>query len=208
MVDETAIETPPIGDIWLTPALVGEKIKIVFNPKITALKRNIKTTVTETLGSKYPFIRRNNVIGYDTFSIEGLISRHVQDNVSFDSDYETEARSEREFRDRLLEILHSDQAFKFQSFTEGDKIVRLTNISLTPMTQLSRVIYTVSIQAVEIDDIENWSRYETPITTTVLTPIGEVYQATDTTSPTAVSGLENNTLIASEVSEFSQGTEA
>jgi hypothetical protein len=65
--------------------LVGEnkQLKIKFNPKISSLKRQLQETKTETIGSKYPFIRRNGAVNYFTFPIAGLISYKMDEQSLF-----------------------------------------------------------------------------------------------------------------------------
>lgn len=59
---------------------------------------------------------------------------------------------EKKFREAAIEFLHSDGAMLLQDPREGNMIVRLTNIQLTPNPQLGGRIYSFSAQATEIAD--------------------------------------------------------
>lgn len=65
--------------------LVGDdcQLKIKFNPQISSYKRQLQETKTETIGSKYPFIRRNGDVNYFTFPISGLISYYMDEAQEF-----------------------------------------------------------------------------------------------------------------------------
>lgn len=68
---------------------------------------------------------------------------------------------EKEFREKAMDFLYSDDIILFKSLQEGNIIVRLTGVSMTPNAQLSRNIYSFTSQAVEIMDnsVENCYNY-------------------------------------------------
>ena len=75
--DKKNIVAINIEDIFLFD---GEKsLKIQYNPTINSFKRNVLESKTDTLGSKYPFIKRNADVSYREFSIGGLISYNMDD---------------------------------------------------------------------------------------------------------------------------------
>lgn len=160
----------------------GRQLKIRFNPNITSVRKNIKESRVETLGSKYPFITRNGNVGYKEFPMSGTIT-HFMDTteefapraelfiedefmeVGFDmtSDYDAIYREnglnpynnqilEREFREKVVEFMQDGKPKLFKSPTEGNMIVRLMDISLTPNQQLGRLIYDFSCNAIEVDE--------------------------------------------------------
>ena len=47
---------------------------VTFDPKVSSLKYVTAENITNTLGSKYPFVRRNAATKYRTFTLGGLIS--------------------------------------------------------------------------------------------------------------------------------------
>lgn len=142
--------------------------KIKFNPDITGYKRVLGDSLTQTLGSKYPFFRRNGNMDYKQFNIGGLISYHMNENYSFsdslpsfNNTIEEEFYKERLFRDSILDFLYSDKEKLLRSTTEGNMLIRLTNVSLTPNKQLGRMIYSFSAQATEVADpsMKNYKFY-------------------------------------------------
>ena len=50
------------------------QLKISLDPQISNFSIKTNESVIETIGSQYPFIRRNNIINYKTFSLSGTIS--------------------------------------------------------------------------------------------------------------------------------------
>ena len=51
-----------------------------------------------------------------------------------------------------MDFLYKNQVKLFRSSTEGNILVKLTNISLTPKRELGRLLYSFSCTAVEIDE--------------------------------------------------------
>ena len=68
---------------------------------------------------------------------------------------------EKEFRDAVVEFLYDDKPKLFKSPTEGNILVRLTNIGLIPQQSLDRMIYDFSATANEIADasMEKYKKY-------------------------------------------------
>ena len=65
-----------LHDMFLTRA--DQQLKIQFRPQVNSFKYTVSESLTQTLGSKYPFIKRNGNVNYRQFSISGLIS-HFSD---------------------------------------------------------------------------------------------------------------------------------
>ena len=129
----------------------GNIYEIKYNPEVTGFKYVVSESSVQTLGSKYPTIRRNGATGYYQFNISGLISCEVNDNsVEGDDDRE----KERNYRKDLMDFLCNDKIKLFQSYTEGEMMVRLMNVSFTPNKQLGRNIYSFSAQVNEIDEVD------------------------------------------------------
>lgn len=153
------------------------QLKIQFNPKVSNLKNNILETKMETIGSKYPFIFRNGHVHYKEFSISGLLSLLSDDSGKFantivataveDNRLTTPALSaeyselqtnvsanniykERQFKLDVLEWLNNGEPKIFRSPTEGNYIVRLMNVSLSPIDTLSRMLHSFQCTAYEI----------------------------------------------------------
>jgi hypothetical protein len=163
--------------------LVGDnkQLKMKYNTNISSVKRNIAESKVDTIGSKYPFIRRNGDMNYTTFSITGLITRFMDEEEIFTSKeeilnnqnelYDTyniehrineynDTTYERNFRDRVVDFLYENSIRLFKSPTQGVMLIKLMDISLTPMSG-GIDIYTFTASAHEIADysIENLSKY-------------------------------------------------
>lgn len=175
-----------------------KQLRIKYDPKITSYKKNISESKTDTIGSKYPFIKRNGAMEYRQFSISGMITLHNDlftiggDNVTDSLDkedneytknsfiktedlygtteiaamydkYNTENQInnfndfiyEREFREKVIEFLYDDSVKLLRTTTEGNILVRLMDISLSPQETLGRMIYSFSATAYEIDKCTN-----------------------------------------------------
>jgi hypothetical protein len=68
---------------------------------------------------------------------------------------------ERNFKLEVLEWLTNGKPKLFRSPTEGNYIVRLMNVSLSPMDQLGRMIHSFNCTAYEIaeNNYNNLSKY-------------------------------------------------
>lgn len=190
-------------DIHLTT--LADTVIVKFNPKVTALKRNVKDIITPTLGGEYPFTRRNGQQRYRTFNMEGLISCYQ----SYDSVEEARAAMEigdyyhnnpvlkeimieKIFRDKVTDFLYRDQVILFKSMTEGNIFIRLSNVSLTPNQQLGRRIYTFTAQATEVCEAngENYNKYFTPLDSVELTAL--VLYTTESITAKGVGDLDTS----------------
>lgn len=153
------------------------QLKIKFNPKVSSFKNNILETKTDTIGGKHPFIFRNGNVHYKEFPVSGLISMLSDENGEFipiDKELYPSRKStpsgevkyknlstnltsdniynEREFKMEVLEWLNNGEPKVFKSPTEGNFIVYLMNVSLTPNDTLGRMLHTFNCTAYEIAD--------------------------------------------------------
>lgn len=144
----------------------GERqLRIRFNPKITSFKTNYLDTKKTTLGSQFPFIFRNGAVAYKEFPINGLISYAIDNDQyfmtraamdmpetwSFTSDIIDENITyERRFKLEVLDWLNDGNIKLFKSPTEGNYLVRLMQVSLTPVEQTSRMIHNFACTANEV----------------------------------------------------------
>lgn len=142
------------------------QLKLKYNPKVASFKNNVLEQKTNTIGSKYPFIFRNGNVKYKEFSISGLISCMSDEEFLFSDeesfqgfDYSinltgSNIQVEREFKLKVLEWLNNGEPKIFRSPGEGNYIVRLINVSMSPNDTVGRMLHTVTGTAVEIAD---WS---------------------------------------------------
>jgi hypothetical protein len=160
---------------------LGDKdkhLRIQYNPKINSFKRTVLESKIDTIGSKYPMIMRNGNVDYREIGIGGLISYLIDPDELF-MDFEDEHGNkyrpstvtdntnvpplptalsdenrykERLFREAVLTWLTNGEPKYFRSPTEGNHIIRVMNVSLTPNDTLGRLIYSFSATGYEIDD--------------------------------------------------------
>ena len=161
----------------------NQQVRIRYNQQVSSMRQNIAEARTETLGAQYPYIRRNGYINYRSLSISGLITFFNDYNDTFTSKDELygDAASplyaaynetqnitdfndyvhEREFREKIIQFLYADNIKLFKTLTEGNVLVKLMNISLSPQQSLGRYLYSFSCEAYEIaaDTFDNYLYY-------------------------------------------------
>lgn len=151
----------------------GQQIKIKFDPNISSFKRQVSESKVDTIGSKYPFVKRNGATDYKTFPISGTISHFMDENNFFTSKEEIFGESlvlydkynwenritdynnyiyERKFRELVSDFLHKNNVKLFRSSTEGNILVKLMDINFTPEAVLGGYIYHFNCTAYEIDE--------------------------------------------------------
>lgn len=199
-----------------------KQIDVKFDGKIDNFQYTVVESKTDTLGGKYPFIRRNGDTYYRQFNISGLISHYWENDnkQEFESAYISKTDStpysvdddnidnylsssyittlerkrkkyiannndninrrfqtnfynssingyndyilEREYREKIMEFLYDNCIRLFKTPTEGNILIKLMNISLSPNETLGRMIYSFSATAYEIDEVtvENCVKYD------------------------------------------------
>lgn len=145
----------------------GKLLKIRFNPKVDSFKINTLETKIDTIGSQYPYIFRNGNTYYHEFPVGGLISYlQDEDHLFMDELGNNEIKNfsntdltnynyniERQFKTKVLEFLTNGNPKLFKSPSEGNFIVRLLNVSLTPQETLGRMLHSFKGTAYEIDKV-------------------------------------------------------
>lgn len=150
-------------DLYLSDK--DKQLAVRFNPKVSSFKEVIQESKVETIGGKYPFFFRNGQVGYKEIPISGLISYNMDNEELFlekqkyglTDNQNTQLTgeniyAEREFRNAVLAWLNNGQPKLFRSPTEGNHIVRLMNVSLSPNDTLGRMLYTFSATGYEMAD--------------------------------------------------------
>ena len=160
----------------------NRQIKLAYNSKVSSFKSVILESKVDTIGGKYPFYFRNGNVNYKEFPISGLISYHLDEGEFFISRDKLGLQknlnqrkltnennnielhipttnqvgynftAERKFRLELLDWLNNGEEKMFRSAQEGNYIVRLSGVSLTPNDTLSRMIYDFNATAHECRD--------------------------------------------------------
>ena len=158
--------------------LLGEnnqQLKLKYDFNISSANITVSESKTDTIGSKFPFIRRNGHMYYRTFQCTGLITGYMDiDEHLFTTDAElynnnqnryktvrtaVDAIStsydytyEREFREKVQEFLYDNKVKLYKSLQEGNMLVKIMNVSLSPKNELGRLLYNFSALVVEIDE--------------------------------------------------------
>lgn len=160
-------------DIYLND---GEHcLRIRFNPEISSFKKVIQEAKIETLGSQFPYFFRNGILEYAEFPVAGLISLLMDDQELFaerpskvsltrSRTRASEAAADSSSTDLVAENFYNERKFKLEVYdwlnngkpkvcrtpTEGNYIVKLMNISLSPFGPLGRLLHKFSCTAYEI----------------------------------------------------------
>ena len=171
-------------DVFLTHG--GRQLKLKFDATVSSFRYNVLESKIDTLGSQYPFIRRNGHAKYRTFPITGLITSFCDEAGLFTTKQDIYGNTlslyekynndndineyrdfsyEREFREKVMDFLYENNIKLFKSPTEGNILVRLMDINLTPNQTLGRMLYSFSATAYEMDkaDIDNYNNYDIQI---------------------------------------------
>lgn len=160
-----------------------KQLKLKFDFQISSYKTNIAENKTDTIGSKYPFIRRNGNMYYRSFPCTGLITAFSDNTDLFTNNEELydnhvdmyeefqgtinnfitqyDYTYERKFREKVEQFLYNTKPKLYKSMQEGNILIKLMDVSLTPKTELGRLIYSFSATAYEIDQatIKNYDYY-------------------------------------------------
>lgn len=159
-----------------------KQLALKFDSTVSSLKKVLTESITNTLGAKYPFVKRNGDVNYYQFPISGLITYRQDDinwftslediykdsvnehdaynnnhDISNDRDY----NYEKLYREKVYDFLTDGQVKLFRGPAEGNFLIRLTDVSLTPNQQLGRMVWSFSATATEIADytIDNLKKY-------------------------------------------------
>lgn len=147
---------------------------VKFNPQVSNFKEVFAESKSESLGSKFPFIRRNGDVDYLQFSLSGLIASDCDEfdlnktgltsiykhtagetiNMTSYAKPDTPAQyaNERLYREAIMKFLNNGKIKLFKSITEGNILVRLSDVSFTPNQQLGRRFYTFNATASQVAD--------------------------------------------------------
>ena len=153
-----------------------KQLKLRYDFQISSKTTNISESKTDTIGSVYPYIKRNGTMYYRSFQCTGLITAYMDMTANLlttpqklldnnKSRYDAiwnkvnyrvntyDYTYERKFREAVEEFLYDDKVKLFKSLQEGNILVKLMDISLTPVQELGRLLYKFSATAYEIDEV-------------------------------------------------------
>ena len=185
-------------DIFLTSK--DKQIKIRFNPSLTSFKHTLSEVKIDTIGSQYPYIKRNGYVDYVQFPLGGFISSAMDGegiytnkeeiygkykpyydeyNMEKDIPIWQDVIWEKKFRDKISAFLYDDNVKLFRSPTEGNIIIRLMDINFQPNQTLGRRLWAFTSNAYEMDEftLENLYKYD------IIIDRGDPIYGTPTTDP-------------------------
>lgn len=184
IIKVTTQEIGEFEDAFLTEN--GKQLKMRYDFQISQSALSIAESKTDTIGSKYPFVRRNGNMYYRTFQGSGLITAFMDEEHLFSSEaglyygydqilekhkairdtvdlhvHSYDYTKERNFRQLVEEFLCNGKIKLFKSLQEGNILVKVMNVSLTPKQELGRLLYSFTATFVEIDEVtlENLDKY-------------------------------------------------
>lgn len=162
----------------------GDKqLKIRFDPNVSSFKNTILESKTDTIGGKHPYIFRNGHVNYKEFAVSGLLS-HLTDADGYfevalaqnkyndntlaygEGLYNTQLNAEnfameRDFKLEALDWLTNGKPKLFRSPAEGNYIIRLTDVSLSPTDSLGRMLHSFNGMAYEVKEYTHKNLIET-----------------------------------------------
>lgn len=157
--DETILFAPDFEDIFLTDGI--RNYRVLYNPKIQSFKTVIAEQKVDTIGGRFPIFVRNGNLNYKEIPISGMIATvpAAEDQtfrVSTPAPAYTNKTSaekiaeERRWKIEIEQWLRNGQPKIFRSPAEGNYIIRLMNVSLSPNDTLGRVYHSFSATGYEV----------------------------------------------------------
>lgn len=121
------------------------------NTTVTTEKSEVYTNNTE---KAYNFMPKTKLLfGKDNELLYNQFNKTKNIIEQYDYIYE------REYREKILEFLYKDDIKIYKTLTEGCYAVKLTDINLSPVPELSNLIYKFSANAVEVTDFNITNLY-------------------------------------------------
>ena len=159
-------------------------LRISFDFQVASRSNAINRSKVDTIGGQYPRFTQNSKLKYHTYNLSGKISTedngelflpkeevmgeeyyNYRYNPSAELPHNVECQRkikphndwlyEREYRDAVEEWLNNGKPKLFRSMTEGNMIVMLDMVSLSPDTVLGRRLYSFTATMYEIGDGKN-----------------------------------------------------
>lgn len=165
---------------FITLTSDGTTVKIPYNASISSYQIIRSESKIETIGSQYPFVRRNGNMNYHQLQVSGLITylmdqdfyspqKAFGENYNLYESYSNDNHInhtnnymfDRMYREKLLTFLTDGKVKLLRSLTEGNFLVRLMNPNLSGMSQLSNLLYNFTTDAIEITECtpENFKKF-------------------------------------------------
>ena len=125
---------------------LGGLISINSEPDIYTYSSSIKSKSYMAAGTGQREYHSPSIYFTHQDEFQNIISNYVEKG------YKEDFIFEKLFRDKIMNFLNDGKPKLFKSSTEGNIIVRLTNVSFTPNQQLGRQVYSFTATATEIDE--------------------------------------------------------
>lgn len=161
----------------------GTQLCVKFNPNVSNFQINVAESQVAPIGSQYPFLQRGADTYYRTFSLSGTIAYEMDVQHQFATrssiygewievygsyfvnhymNQQNDRITQRKFREIVMRYLYDDVPKLYRSTPEGNILVKLSGISLSPKNELGRLVYDFSCTATEIGEacIENYKLYQ------------------------------------------------
>lgn len=160
----------------------NKQIHLQYNYTISNMKPNVNRQKIDVIGGKYPKFAENAIMNYKTFTISGMISAQEDELRTFlkEKDFFKDEYGnynvyleqndiivpdynqlwEREFREELIKWLNDGEPKLYRSQPEGNVVVMLTDISLTPIASMSRRLWNFSATMTEIAEADSLTKLD------------------------------------------------
>jgi hypothetical protein len=163
-------------------------LKITFDLQLSNRANAMNRTKTDTIGGQYPIFTQNAKLKYRIYNISGKISSEdsgelflpkeqlfgseyyeyrYNPTIDQESPHSVECQAipenndwlyEREYRDAVEEWLNNGKPKLFRSMAEGNMIVILDGITMTPEVPLGRRLYNFNATMYEVEDGKDFDK--------------------------------------------------
>lgn len=130
--------------LLLNPNSRKKYFKEILGSTTTYREINLETITEAEWNNSANYVIDSHTLEYNR---DTGVSSEYRSAISLDSN---NIRAERIFKMKALEWLNDGKTKLFKSATEGNFLVRLMNISMTPEDKLGRMLHTINMQASEV----------------------------------------------------------
>lgn len=121
---------------------------ITKNIEIGESTSNVVENLVTTLGNKYPFVCRNGVVNYKTFTINGLLmSKETEDLIPV-----IDARAEKKYKKNIEKFFNDGKPKVYKDDGGEYFICHVMNPRISYSSNTNRRLYEISCDIVEIGD--------------------------------------------------------
>lgn len=121
---------------------------IEYDINVSGINYNVVENLVTTLGNKYPFVCRNGVVNYKTFTVNGLLTTPETKLKSPKID----ARAEKKYMKNIEKFFNDGKPKVYKDDSGAYFICHVMNPQIIPYNELDRKLYNFSCDIVEIGD--------------------------------------------------------